>query len=312
MDGGTGKHSSDEVALLSVPSALDSDRSGAQEPSVHDLFVADVHGPVTMSTEVPGVVQAHLIDPSHAGGGDQQHGGGQVAGAPTAPGVPTPPQFTPKKSWGATRRAIGFWEPFNQWWREEHKRLQRRPTTDEITTWFETMAHDTWGTHAPTLADARKHAKCLRPVDEVRDYFRKYRAKKAKTSDNPDRQARMDQGQYQPLVMPPPEQGGMMAAVAAAAAVAGGGGDPGQNGVSAVNPGSLIDTAMNIPGVAGMGLPPQMPSGPTVSAIAAIVGDKMNPGTAITPLSGPLDLAAAEAAAPSGGAQEAGGGEGQG
>lgn len=85
-----------------------------------------------------------------------------------------------KKTWGPKRRTVGFWEPFNSWWREEHAKMGRRPSTDNITRWYQTHSKETWGDQAPSLLDTRKHAKCLRPLSEVRDYFRKYRAKKAK------------------------------------------------------------------------------------------------------------------------------------
>lgn len=35
-----------------------------------------------------------------------------------------------------------------------------------------------WGEEKPSLQETRVHAKCLRSVTSVRDYFREYRAKK--------------------------------------------------------------------------------------------------------------------------------------
>lgn len=39
-------------------------------------------------------------------------------------------------------------------------------------------AERTWGETKPTLQETRVHAKCLRSLPLVRDYFRNYRAKK--------------------------------------------------------------------------------------------------------------------------------------
>lgn len=39
-------------------------------------------------------------------------------------------------------------------------------------------ADRTWGEIKPTLQETRVHAKCLRSLPLVRDYFRNYRAKK--------------------------------------------------------------------------------------------------------------------------------------
>jgi hypothetical protein len=39
-------------------------------------------------------------------------------------------------------------------------------------------AERTWGDTKPTLQETRVHAKCLRSLPLVRDYFRNYRAKK--------------------------------------------------------------------------------------------------------------------------------------
>ena len=33
---------------------------------------------------------------------------------------------------GSERRAVGFWQPFNEWWRAEYERLNRRPSGLEI------------------------------------------------------------------------------------------------------------------------------------------------------------------------------------
>jgi hypothetical protein len=44
--------------------------------------------------------------------------------------------------------------------------------------WYRDSADDAWGDDKPTLQETRVHAKCLRSVSSVRDYFREYRAKK--------------------------------------------------------------------------------------------------------------------------------------
>lgn len=44
--------------------------------------------------------------------------------------------------------------------------------------WYEEHARRTWPEDLPSWVDTREHAKCLRSPEEVRDYFRDYRAKK--------------------------------------------------------------------------------------------------------------------------------------
>lgn len=44
--------------------------------------------------------------------------------------------------------------------------------------WYDNHADETWGNEKPTVQETRVHAKCLRSVESVRDYFRDYRAKK--------------------------------------------------------------------------------------------------------------------------------------
>lgn len=48
----------------------------------------------------------------------------------------------------------------------------------EITSWYELNSDQTWGDEKPTLNETRIHAKCLRSITSVRDYFRVYRANK--------------------------------------------------------------------------------------------------------------------------------------
>eukprot|EP00775_Hariotina_reticulata_P010131 gene10131-10289_t len=76
------------------------------------------------------------------------------------------------------RRPLRFWQPFNDWWRSELERLGRRPTSHEIGEWYESSADSVWADNKPTLQETRVHAKCLRSLPLVRDYFRNYRAKK--------------------------------------------------------------------------------------------------------------------------------------
>lgn len=76
------------------------------------------------------------------------------------------------------RRPLRFWQPFNDWWREQLETLSRRPNASEIVHWYGKNAFSIWGDEAPTLQETRIHAKCLRSLPLVRDYFRSYRAKK--------------------------------------------------------------------------------------------------------------------------------------
>lgn len=75
-----------------------------------------------------------------------------------------------------TRRPVGFWSAFNGWWRGILNSQGRRPQAAEIASWYETFSDEEWGFDKPSLKETRIHAKCLRSTDEVRDYFRRYRA----------------------------------------------------------------------------------------------------------------------------------------
>jgi len=44
--------------------------------------------------------------------------------------------------------------------------------------WYQVQSSHAWGPEKPSLQETRTHAKCLRSVSSVRDYFREYRAKK--------------------------------------------------------------------------------------------------------------------------------------
>ena len=74
------------------------------------------------------------------------------------------------------RRALRFWQPFNDWWREEMERVGRRPNSQEINKWYQENCYATWKDNAPTIQETRIHAKCLRSLNSVREYFRNYRA----------------------------------------------------------------------------------------------------------------------------------------
>lgn len=48
--------------------------------------------------------------------------------------------------------------------------------------WYAAQSAYAWGPERPSLQETRTHAKCLRSVSSVRDYFREYRAKKKHVS----------------------------------------------------------------------------------------------------------------------------------
>ncbi|QDZ21663.1 hypothetical protein HOP50_06g41910 [Chloropicon primus] len=84
-----------------------------------------------------------------------------------------------KRKWAPNRKAAGFWGVFNGWWRKEFERLERRPTTEEVSAWYADHSEAAWKDEKPTLKETLRHAKCLRTTADVRDYFRKYRAKRS-------------------------------------------------------------------------------------------------------------------------------------
>ncbi|GFR43063.1 hypothetical protein Agub_g4070 [Astrephomene gubernaculifera] len=77
-----------------------------------------------------------------------------------------------------SRRPVQFWAPFNDWWRSEFERTGKRPSGDEVGDWYIQKAPSIWGAEAPSLEETRTHAKCLRSVGSIREYFRGYRARK--------------------------------------------------------------------------------------------------------------------------------------
>ncbi|GFR40626.1 hypothetical protein Agub_g1208 [Astrephomene gubernaculifera] len=77
------------------------------------------------------------------------------------------------------RRPVNYWSRFNQWWRHVLEESGRRPDAAAINRWYEENAQSTWPPNdMPTMLETRIHAKCLRSVDEVRNYFRAYRAQR--------------------------------------------------------------------------------------------------------------------------------------
>lgn len=71
-------------------------------------------------------------------------------------------------------------QAFNNWWRAELEKLGRRPVASEIEVWYRRCASSVWPCEEerPSLQETRVHAKCLRSLAAVRDYFRVYRATK--------------------------------------------------------------------------------------------------------------------------------------
>ena len=84
-----------------------------------------------------------------------------------------------RRKWAPNRKAAGFWGPFNDWWRQEFARVGRRPSTEEVSAWYVDHADKAWKGNKPSIKETRRHAKCLRTTEDVRNYFRKYRAKRS-------------------------------------------------------------------------------------------------------------------------------------
>ncbi|GIL47894.1 hypothetical protein Vafri_4524 [Volvox africanus] len=82
-----------------------------------------------------------------------------------------------------SRRPVNYWSKFNEWWRQVLEESGRRPEAAAINRWYEENAHEIWPSNdMPTMLETRIHAKCLRSVDEVRNYFRAYRAQRRVSS----------------------------------------------------------------------------------------------------------------------------------
>mmetsp|Transcript_10545 Transcript_10545/g.36422 ORF Transcript_10545/g.36422 Transcript_10545/m.36422 type:complete len:446 (-) Transcript_10545:58-1395(-) len=100
------------------------------------------------------------------------------AGDGASPSGSKPNAGDGRRKWAPNRKAAGFWAPFNDWWRKEFDRLGRRPSTEEVSSWYVENADAAWKRDKPSMKETRRHAKCLRTTKDVRNYFRKYRAKR--------------------------------------------------------------------------------------------------------------------------------------
>eukprot|EP00955_Chlamydomonas_euryale_P037645 350843-Chlamydomonas_euryale.AAC.4 len=67
-------------------------------------------------------------------------------------------------------------------WRAELGRQGRRPSSCEIGTWYHAQSAGLWPVDPPTLQETRVHAKCLRSLPTVREYFRNYRSNRKRRS----------------------------------------------------------------------------------------------------------------------------------
>ncbi|KXZ51196.1 hypothetical protein GPECTOR_13g683 [Gonium pectorale] len=106
----------------------------------------------------------------------------KAGGSPVADGAHTAAARDYARSAAGGRRPVQFWAPFNDWWRSELERTGKRPHVGMLAAWYGANAAAVWGDGAPTFDETRTHAKCLRSVGSIRDYFRSYRArKKART-----------------------------------------------------------------------------------------------------------------------------------
>ncbi|GIL78023.1 hypothetical protein Vretimale_7361 [Volvox reticuliferus] len=99
--------------------------------------------------------------------------------------APTIDQKTVKrvsKDGKPSRRSMDFWCQFNYWYRNLWEAEGRRPTVVEVKRWYEEAADSCWGDQKPTWEETRSHSKCLRSLDQVRTYFRQYRAARKEAS----------------------------------------------------------------------------------------------------------------------------------
>ncbi|KAG2449559.1 hypothetical protein HYH02_005092 [Chlamydomonas schloesseri] len=73
---------------------------------------------------------------------------------------------------------MGFWNSFNNWYRTFWEESGRRPGVQEVKRWYEDCADACWGPSKPSWEETRTHSKCLRSLEQVRSYFKAYRAAK--------------------------------------------------------------------------------------------------------------------------------------
>ncbi|KAG2428816.1 hypothetical protein HXX76_011516 [Chlamydomonas incerta] len=73
---------------------------------------------------------------------------------------------------------MGFWNSFNNWYRTFWEESGRRPGVHEVKRWYEDCADACWGPIKPSWEETRTHSKCLRSLEQVRSYFKAYRAAK--------------------------------------------------------------------------------------------------------------------------------------
>eukprot|EP00198_Chlamydomonas_reinhardtii_P003645 XP_001692981.1 predicted protein [Chlamydomonas reinhardtii] len=77
------------------------------------------------------------------------------------------------------RRPTGYWRVFNAWWRDRLESTGRRPTVEEMTTWYRSNALLVWGPKdLPPIEDMKQLSKGMRSTKNVRAYFQEYRAAK--------------------------------------------------------------------------------------------------------------------------------------
>ena len=126
---------------------------------------------LNMAQGAGGLKVAAMAGVKKAGGSSSAN----VAGTSGKPGES-------RRKWAPNRKAAGFWSPFNDWWRQEFARVGRRPSTEDVSAWYVDHADKAWKVNKPSIKETRRHAKCLRTTEDVRNYFRKYRAKRSSTA----------------------------------------------------------------------------------------------------------------------------------
>ncbi|GLC37146.1 hypothetical protein PLESTM_000547700 [Pleodorina starrii] len=84
----------------------------------------------------------------------------------------------------AKRRKMGYWEPFNVWWREYVAQNDKRPKVHDMKKWYEANAERVWGGTGPTWDETKKHSKGMRRIEDISDYFRQYRRGRRKKAAN--------------------------------------------------------------------------------------------------------------------------------